>query len=183
VREWVKLALRESEFRIVGEAANAEETARLAGDLEPDLLLIEAAGVGLASEVRARGVSIPAVLITASPERGFNENARDAGAQATVLNTGSIGKLLAALRSVLGGELSFDSGHPRRPSGQTTLSRRERDVLQLVAGGLTNREIANELGIGDQTVKTLLARSCAKLGVHRRAEAAAAARGLGLLVL
>jgi DNA-binding NarL/FixJ family response regulator len=183
VREWVKLALRESEFRIVGEAANAEETARLAGDLEPDLLLIEAAGVGLASDVRARSVSIPAVLITASPERGFNENARDAGAQGTVLNTGSIGKLLDALRSVQGGELSFDSGHPPRPSGQTTLSRRERDVLQLVAGGLTNREIANELGIGDQTVKTLLARSCAKLGVHRRAEAAAAARGLGLLVL
>jgi DNA-binding NarL/FixJ family response regulator len=183
VREWVKLALRESEFRIVGEAANAEETARLAGDLEPDLLLIEAAGVGLASDVRARSVSIPAVLITASPERGFNENARDAGAQGTVLNTGSIGKLLDALRSVQGGELSFDSGHPPRPSGQTTLSRRERDVLQLVAGGLTNREIANELGIGDQTVKTLLARSCAKLGVHRRAEAAAAARSLGLLVL
>lgn len=183
MREWVKLALRESEFLIAAEAASAQETARLAEALEPDLLLIEATGVGLASEVRARGVSIPAVLITANPERGFNENARDAGAQGTVLNTGSIGKLLAALRAVLGGELSFDSGHPQRPSGQTALSRRERDVLKLVAAGSTNREIANELGIGDQTVKTLLARSYAKLGVRRRADAAAAARGLGLLVL
>lgn len=133
--------------------------------------------------MRARGVSVPIVLITASPERGFNENARDAGAQGTVLNTGSIGRLLTALRAALSGELSFDSSHPPRPSGQTVLSRRERDVLQLVAGGSTNREIAQKLGIGDQTVKTLLARSCAKLGVHGRADAAAAARGLGLLLL
>ncbi len=44
-------------------------------------------------------------------------------------------------------------------------------------------ETASELGISDQTVKTLVARSCAKLGVRRRSDAAAAARGLGLLLL
>jgi DNA-binding CsgD family transcriptional regulator len=55
--------------------------------------------------------------------------------------------------------------------------------LRLVAQGDTNREIASELGISDQTVKTLVARSCAKLGVRRRGDAVAAARGLGLLLL
>jgi ATP/maltotriose-dependent transcriptional regulator MalT len=55
--------------------------------------------------------------------------------------------------------------------------------LRLVAEGNTNREIASELGISDQTVKTLVARSSAKLGVRRRGDAVAAARGLGLLLL
>jgi DNA-binding CsgD family transcriptional regulator len=54
-------------------------------------------------------------------------------------------------------------------------------VLGLVARGATNREIAGELGVGEETVKTLLARSSAKLGVHGRSETATAARGLGLL--
>ena len=90
---------------------------------------------------------------------------------------------VAALRAVLRGEPSFDAAHPRRPAGQSALSRRERDVLRLAGRGATNREIANELKIGDQTVKTLLARSYAKLGVRRRADAVAVARGLGLLAL
>jgi len=183
LRAWVKLALRDSEFRIAGEAASAEETARLAAELEPDLLLIDATGVTVVSEVRAHGVSVPAVLMTASSERGFNENARAAGAQGTVLSTGSIAELLATLRAVSRGEPSFDARHLQRPSGQSSLSGREREVLRLVARGDTNREIASELGISDQTVKTLVARSCAKLGVRRRGDAAAAARGLGLLLL
>jgi DNA-binding NarL/FixJ family response regulator len=183
LRGWVKLALRDSEFRIAGEAASAEETARLAAELEPDLLLIDATGVTVVTEVRAHGVSVPTVLMTAGPERGFNENAREAGAQGTVLNTGRITELLASLRAVSRGEHSFDPRHPRRPSGQSSLSGREREVLRLVAQGDTNREIASELGISDQTVKTLVARSCAKLGVRRRGDAVAAARGLGLLLL
>lgn len=182
-RGWVKLALRDSEFRIVGEAASAEETARLAAELEADLLLIDAPGVTPVTEMRAHGLSVPAVLMTASPERGFNENAREAGAQGTILSKGSIAELLATLRAVSRGKASFDPRHPRRPSGQSSLSGREREVLRLVARGETNREIASELGISDQTVKTLVARSCAKLGVRRRGDAAAAARGLGLLLL
>jgi two-component system response regulator DesR len=183
LRAWVKLALADTELRVAGEAASAEETVRLIAEHEPDVLLVEAAGLELVREVRARGVSVPAVVISSSPQRGFNENAREAGAQGTVLATGSVGGLRAALRAGLRGELSFDAGHPRRPSGRTALSRRERDVLRLAAHGATNREIAGELEIGDQTVKTLLARSFVKLGVSRRVDAVAAARGLGLLLL
>ena len=183
MRRWVRLALRDSEFRIAGEAASAEETARLATELKPDLLLIDGTGVILVSEVRGHGVSAPTVLMTASPERGFNENAGEAGAQGTVLSTGSVAELLAVLRAVSRGETSFDPRHPRRPAGLSSLSAREREVLRLFARGDTNREIASALGISDQTVKTLVARSCAKLGVRRRGDAAAAARGLGLLLL
>jgi len=183
LRAWVTLALAETELRVVGEAVSAEDTVRLAEELEPEVLLVEATGVELVSEVRARGVSVPVVVISPNPQRGLNENAREAGAQGTVLATGSVGRLLAAMRAVLRGEPSFDPGHPGRPSGPSALSRRERDVLRLVGRGATNREIARELEIGDQTVKTLLARSCAKLGVNRRGDAFAAARWLGLLLL
>ena len=167
LRAWVRLALAQTELRVAGEAASAEETARLAAELEPGVLLIEATGLELLGELRARGVSVPVVLISSTPERAFNENAREAGAQGTVLATGSVRALVTALRAV----------------GKSALTRREQDVLRLVGRGATNREIAHELEIGDQTVKTLLARSCAKLGVSRRGDAFAAARGLGLLLL
>jgi DNA-binding CsgD family transcriptional regulator len=72
--------------------------------------------------------------------------------------------------------------HPRaRVDGLTPLSRREREVLGLVAAGATNTEIATALGIDKGTVKTLLARVYAKLGVRRRAQAVAAAYDRGLL--
>jgi DNA-binding CsgD family transcriptional regulator len=54
-------------------------------------------------------------------------------------------------------------------------------VLRLVAGGSTNRDIAKKLSIGDETVKTLLSRTFAKLGVRRRAEAVSEAHRRGLL--
>jgi NarL family two-component system response regulator LiaR len=177
------MALGGTELRVAGEAEDVEDVARLTGELEPHVVLVEATGVALVSELRGHGVSVPVVLLSPIPQRGLNEKAREAGAQGTVLATGSVDRLVAALRAVRRGELSFDAAHPRRPAGQSALSRRERDVLRLVGRGATNREIADELEIGDQTVKTLLARSCAKLGVSRRGDAVAAARGLGLLVL
>jgi DNA-binding NarL/FixJ family response regulator len=180
-RRWVELALRETEFRSVGEAEDAAEAVALSTTLKPHVFLIEAAGVGPVTAMRDRNVSSPMVLMTPSPQRGFNENAREAGAQGTLVRTGSVQALLAVLRRVARGDESFDPRHPQRPPGQRELSPRERDVLRLVARGATNREIAGELGLGQETVKTLLARSCAKLGVHRRRDAAIAARGLGLL--
>ena len=68
-----------------------------------------------------------------------------------------------------------------RAPGRGALSPREREVLKLVAAGSTNREIAQQLGVGDETVKTLLGRTFAKLGVKRRAEAVSAAHERGLL--
>jgi DNA-binding NarL/FixJ family response regulator len=182
-RGWIEAALRDSEFRLVG-AAGSEDTVSVVADQKPDLLIVDArdeVAIALVRELRAAGVEVPALLMTVSPERGFNENARAAGAQGTLLKTGSIAELLAALRVVARGDESFDPRHPQRPSGQRELSPRERDVLRLVARGATNREIAGELSLGEETVKTLLARSCAKLGVHRRREAAIAARALRLL--
>ena len=186
VRGWVRLALEGTEFRIAGEAAAGAEVADLMRRRRPDILLVDyrlpdGSGVELVRELRRSGEGTPVVLMTANEEQGFNEAARAAGAQGSVLKTGSIDELANALRAVRAGRESFDARHPRRPPGQGSLSAREREALRHVASGLTNREIAERLGVGEETVKTLLARTFAKLGVRRRAEAVAIAHEQGLL--
>lgn len=186
VRGWLRAMLAHSEFRVAGEAASAEDAKYVIARRLPDLVLVDyrlgaGRGTTLVRELRDEGVSVPILLMTANPEEGLNEAAREAGAQGTVLKSGRAIDVLGALREVLVGARAFDSRHPRRPVGQATLTPRERAVVRCVADGRTNREIAQELGVGEETVKTLLSRACAKLGVRRRAEAVAAAHERGLL--
>ena len=186
VRDWVRLALEGTAFRVVGEASSAAAALELVQRRSPQLLLVDYrlgndAGTDLVRALRQAGVAVPAVLMTANPAEGLNEAARDAGAQATVLKSGQVGELLGILGAVAAGQTSFDSRHPRRAPGRAALSPREREVLHLVAEGRTNREIAAELRIGDETVKTLVSRIFAKLGVRRRPEAVAEAHARGLL--
>lgn len=186
VRGWVRLALEGSEFRLVGEAATGAEVPDLLTRRRPDLMLLDyrlpdTLGTELLRSLRQAGVDTPAILMTANPERGFNEAAREAGAQGTTLKSGSPPELLDALRALVDARSSFDVRHPPRPAGRAALSPREREVVRLVASGATNREVAAALEVGEETVKTLLARTFAKLGVRRRAEAVAEAQRQGLL--
>jgi DNA-binding NarL/FixJ family response regulator len=183
---WIRLTLEASEFRLVGVAGSAAEVSELIERRRPSLLLIDyrlpdGVGTELVRDLRRGGVSAPAVIMTANPERGFNEIAREAGAQGSVLKTGSVDDVLDALRAVADGGEAFDGRHPPRAPGRAALSPREREVLRLVARGATNREIAEELGVQAETVKTLIARIFAKLGVRRRAEAVSEAHNRGLL--
>jgi len=186
VRGWIRLSLEGSEFRVVGEAASASEATELLPRRLPQLLLIDfrlsdGAGTELVRALRLHGVAAPVVLMTAHHEPGFNEVAREVGAQGSVLKTGSSEELLKALRYVRDGRAAFDPRHPTRDPGRAALSPREREVLRLVAAGKTNRQIADDLAIGAETVKTLMTRTFAKLGVSRRAEAVATGQRMGLL--
>lgn len=183
---WIRLSRKGSEFRVVGEAESTQEAIALQKRRVPQLPLIDCrladgVGTGLVRRLRMYGVDAPMVLMTTQHERGYNEMARDSGAQATVLKTGRSEELLDALRQARDGGRSFDGRHPVRPPGHGALSRREREVLQLVASGATHPQIAAKLDVGTETVKTLLARLFAKLGVGRRAEAVSAAHRIGLL--
>lgn len=185
VRAWLRLALQRSEFRVAGEASTVAGARELLDRRRPDVLLVDQrlpdlSGTEFVKELRRGGLDALVVMMTANPERGFNEAAQEAGAQGTVLKGGQ-DELLAALRRVVAGEVAFDVRHPRRPRGQAPLSAREREVLSHVARGATNREIAFALQIGDETVKTVLARAFAKLGARRRAEAVTEAHTRGLL--
>ena len=186
VRGWVELALRGSEFAIAGVAGSAAEAVEESQRIQPDLLLVDyrlpdRTGAELLKELRRRGERAPAILMTANAEGDFNELAQEAGAQGTALKTGKASELLSVLRAAPRRQRTFDERYPRRGLAGVALSPREREVLRMVATGATNAEIAESLSIARDTVKTLLARTFEKLGVHRRAEAVAAAYKLGLL--
>jgi DNA-binding NarL/FixJ family response regulator len=185
VRVWVRLALKGSEFSVGGEATTTAAALDLVARRRSDVLLVDQRlpdrfGTELIRQLRQDGNRTPAVLIAARAEPGLNEAAREAGAQGSVLKRGSAEELLTTLRRVVGGDESFDPQHPRRPPQRGALSPREREVVLLLTTGATNREISEQLGIGPETVKTLLTRSYGKLGVSRRAEAIAAAHELGM---
>lgn len=186
VRAWLRAALRGTEFRLAAESSNAAQALEAMESRKADLLLVDfylpdRQGTHLVRDLRSRGVAVPIVLMTSTPKEGLNELAREAGAQATVLKTAQRADLLGVLRRVVAGEERFAPEHPRRPQGSAPLSAREREVLGLVAGGKTNREIAELLGMGAETVKTLLERTYGKLGVRGRLGAVLAATDLGLL--
>jgi DNA-binding NarL/FixJ family response regulator len=186
VRSWLRASLAGSEFRVAGEAATLDAAVDLLARRHIDVLLVDfhlagTSGVELLRDLRGRGILTAAVVMTASPEPGLNETAREAGAQGVMLKSARPEDMLAALRAVAAGESSFDPAHPPRPTTLAPLGRREREVLTLIGSGLTNREIAERLELGEETVKTHLERVYAKLGVSRRAEAVAAAHRLGLL--
>jgi DNA-binding NarL/FixJ family response regulator len=186
VRGWVELVLEETEFRVAGTARTAQQAFELIERRRPQLLLVDyrlnsVRGSDLIRDLRTAGIDTPAVLMTANAEPGFNELAREAGAQGTSLKTGSAAELLRGMRAASDGEPAFDTRFPARAQGQLPLSPRERQALRLVAGGATNIQVAAELGIGEETVKTILGRAFLKLGVHRRAEAVATAAEAGLI--
>lgn len=186
VRGWVRLALDGTEFRVIGEATTAAAARELVTRRRPDLLLVDyhlpdGVGIELVRELRSSAAAVTAVVMTANPQPGFNDRAREAGARGTTLKTGRADDLLETLRAVAAGDTAFDARHPPRAPGRAALSPREREVLRLVAAGSTNKQIAAALSVSDETVKTLVSRTLAKLGARKRAEAVAEAHKLGLL--
>jgi DNA-binding NarL/FixJ family response regulator len=186
VRAWVRLTLEDSEFSVAGEAEDAGQVRELLAGRKPDLLLVDQRlpdllGTDLVRELRVGRFTAPALLMTARAEPGLREKARAAGAQGVILKSQSTERLLELLRLVHAGHEAYDPNLPARPPGQPTLSPREREVTRLIDAGKTNREIATALSIGPETVKTLVARTAMKLGVHRRTQIVAEARRLDLL--
>jgi len=185
VRAWVRAAIAGTEFRLAGEADRAADALRLVERRRPDIVLVDQllpdwTGTELVKELRRRGLQMPVVLMTSAPREGLNEAARDAGIQGTVVKSAESASLLETLRAVASGERTLHAPHPAAPR-QVPLSPREREILRLVADGLSNNEIAGRLQIGAESVKTMLYRAFEKLGAHRRSEAVAEAQRRGLL--
>jgi DNA-binding NarL/FixJ family response regulator len=186
VRIWVRQSLEGTEFRVAGEARTGAEALTLIERRRPALLLLDyrlpdGNATDLVRTIRRSGSQIPILIITATPSEGLNETALEAGAQGVILKRGDPDDLLRSLRAVASGVRVLDPDNPRRPPGTASLSPRERELLRLVGDGATNREIAERLGIGRETVKTMLSRAFAKLGARNRIEAVAAARERGML--
>jgi len=125
-----------------------------------------------------RSPAPPKVLVLTAYNDGESvRSVLDAGADGMALKTESPQQTLAAIRQVYGGQLVFPQAARRWLRGQPAatprdLTPREREVWALVADGRSNREIANRLGLSDNTVKFHLQHLFSKLGVKNRTEAA-----------
>jgi two-component system NarL family response regulator len=188
------LLTREPSIEVVGLAADGEQALALAGELLPDVLVLdlwmpELSGIEVCAEVRSRHEHVQVLILTVSEQEPDLLAALRVGAAGYLLKDMPPSELVEAV-------LGAGAGEPRIPASMASrvlsevdagglgliedLSPREREVLELMAEGLRNREIAERLFLSEATVKTHVRHLLDKLRLRNRAEAAAfAARVAG----
>jgi DNA-binding NarL/FixJ family response regulator len=191
----------ERSLTLVGEATNGREAVALCQELRPDLALLdvrmpEMDGLAATSAIRQSCPQTKVLIVTTHENPDYLLAALKAGAAGYVLKDVTRHDLLLTIRRVLRGEsvlsgeiaaraLHSLAGRPtRQPSGlvQDLLTRREREVLDQIVEGHTNREIAQQLLLSVGTVKVHVEHIIAKLGVADRTQAAVRAIESGLIV-
>jgi DNA-binding NarL/FixJ family response regulator len=183
---------REAGFEVLGEAADGAEAVKLAQTLKPDVILMDLRmpvmdGLVAITELARRGVPARVLVLTTYDTDSYVLPAIEAGATGYLLKDAPRAELLHAVRAAAQGQAVLSPAvtarlmsRVRTPSAGP-LSHRELEVLELVAGGATNKEAAARLFITEATVKTHLLNIYAKLGVGDRAAAVAEAFKRGLL--
>lgn len=190
------LLSREEDIEVVGTAGSGEEGLALVRDLMPDVLVVDyrmpgLSGVEVCERVTAEHAGVSVIVLTTYLDDEVVLRSIQAGARAYVYKDVEAAELKRAVRAVAAGKAVLDPdvtarvidwARQRRFSPEDeVLSRREIDVLRLVARGASNKAIGRELGVADSTVKTYLSRVMEKLRCSTRSEAATVASNRGLL--
>jgi two-component system NarL family response regulator len=187
VREGLRAVLeRTSAFRVVGEAASGREAVQLAQALRPDVVVMDIAmaemnGIEATRQIRAAFPATAVVALSSHPDRRYVKAALDAGACAYVLKSNACDQLeravTAATRGLkyLSAEITagvIESALREGTAGSVyeLLGAREREVLQLLAEGLTSGEIAARLCVSTSTIETHRRNIMRKLDIHNVAE-------------
>src|SRR5918992_120064 len=168
-RDGIKAALAlDAEFEVVAEACDGQEAVSLAEEVKPDVVLMDVrmpvlGGIRATQTISRTVPSARVVMLTVEETQARVGEAIQAGAAGYLLKDIDAHELARAVQSV------------------STLSAREVEVLQMIAYGSTNREVAEALHISPQTVKTYLERIFTKLGVSDRTRAVAVALKHGIV--
>jgi len=198
------LALHD-DLEIVGEAADGADAIEQAAALKPDVVVMDLMmpgvdGIDATARIKASDPDIEIVAITSFIEEARIVAALEAGASGFLLKDAEADELAAAIRAAAAGEVHLDPAvagivarrmRDRAAGALGTgvgsdgdalggLTARERDVLGAVARGLSNRAIADELGITERTARTHVSNILAKLGLASRTQAALLAVQHGL---
>jgi NarL family two-component system response regulator LiaR len=177
---------------VVGIAASGEELLEHLHTWKPQIVLQDLLlpgginGIDTTRRIVATAPSVRVIALTASVDEARLMGALRAGACGYVRKDADPETLLAAVRAVAKGKTYIDPAVGRQLVAATSsdeLTPRETEVLRHLAQGLSNREIAGALDIGDETVKTHVANLLAKLGVENRAQATVQAIKRGLVAL
>jgi DNA-binding NarL/FixJ family response regulator len=202
VRSGIRAILEgEKDFTVVGEAANGLQAVEMCQRLQPDLILIDVQmpkmnGMAATQAIKTAMPSICVIIITIHESTEYLIEALRAGAAGYLLKETGRQEMLIAIRRVLNGETILNGDvairtlkhlasdrSPQSDHLQSPLTQRETEVIQHLAQGKTNREIADVLTIAPGTVKVHVERIIAKLGVSDRTQAAVRAIELGLYKL
>jgi NarL family two-component system response regulator LiaR len=171
-------------LEVVGEASTGIEAVRLAHRLHPDVVLMDVVmpeldGIAATQIIRRELPDIQVVVLTSVLEDSAVIGAVRAGAIGYLLKDIRAADLPQAIKSAVAGQVQLSPQAAARlmheivaPERLEALSERETDVLQLLARGLANKEIARHLSISEKTVKTHVSSILVKLGVRSRTQAA-----------
>ncbi|WP_329218300.1 response regulator transcription factor [Streptomyces microflavus] len=193
----------EPDIEVVGQAVNGLDAVAKVDELTPDVVLMdirmpELGGIEATRRITAReGSEVKVLVLTTFDLDEYVYEALRAGASGFLLKDASADELAHAVRVVAAGdallspnitkrlivEFSRTAGAPRAPLKERIgdLPERETEVLSLIAAGLSNAEIAGQLTLAEQTVKTHVGRILVKLGVRDRTQAAVFAYESGLV--
>ncbi|MFD8291828.1 response regulator [Streptomyces lavendulae] len=183
----------EPDIAVVGEAGTAEQALTRGPAVRPDVAVLDVRlpdgdGISVCRELRSRMPGLACLMLTSFDDEDALLDAIMAGAAGYVLKQIKGSDLVAAVRTVATGQSMLDPSTTARlmrslrgpeavaqepqDSRLAALSERERDVLELIGEGLTNRQIAERLYLSEKTVKNHISRLLGKLGVERRVQAA-----------
>lgn len=203
VRAGTRLVLeQEADIELAGEAATAAEALRRVADLQPDVVVMDIglpddSGISVTRQLKARFPHIKVLGLTVHEDEGYVLELLRAGADGYIVKSSAAADLVDAIRQVMGGRAVLDpavtraviSGYVTRPEPAAAppapepdpLTAREKEVLALVAQGLTNAEIAQRLYISIKTVETHRAHIMEKLGARDRTDLVRYAIRIGLI--
>jgi DNA-binding NarL/FixJ family response regulator len=194
VRQGLRMFLGlESEFNIVGEAANGKEAVELVDELSPDVVLMDLLmpvmdGIEATKIIRGEHPDVEVIALTSVLEDASVVNAVRAGAIGYLLKDTEADELIKAIKAAAAGQVQLSPKAAERlmreiraPDNPEKLTSRETEVLRSLAEGKANKEIAAELHISETTVKTHVSNILMKLGVSSRTQAAIYATKIGLV--
>ena len=189
----------EEDLEVVGEAGSAAEAVQVASAVDPDVILMDVrmegmSGIDACREIKSVRPEVKVLMFTSFGEEEAVTASIVAGASGYLLKNMGRLELLKAIRGVAAGQSLLDPSVTRKVMERLArlsareeerlveaLSDRERGVLALVAEGLTNKVIASNLVLSENTVRNHVSRILEKLGLSRRSEAASLATQHGLL--
>lgn len=197
VRQGVRAAIEtSSEFIVVGEADNADDAIAAVKMLAPDLVMLDIrikggrSGIEVANELRAMRTDLKIVILSNHAQEPYLRAMIEAGVDGYLLKDTPPSQILQAVEKVVEGTNVFSealspvvSSAYLEKEASGNLSSVEAEVLQMVADGVSNQEIASRLRLDQKVVQMHLARSFAKLGVADRDAAIAKASDSGIIVI
>jgi two-component system nitrate/nitrite response regulator NarL len=189
----------QTHLTIVGEASDGREALRKAHELRPDILLMDIemphmSGLAVTETLRKELPNVKVLILSMHLQSDYVVRILRSGARGYILKDSSPDELIKAIETIDSGESFFSPDVARialsqfvQGSGQgpnpSELTNREREVLTLIAEGLTNKEIACRLGVGVRTIETHRERSMRKLNIHSVAGLTRFAISKGLITL